>query len=230
MNSRTNKIFIIISIVLFVLLGVSGYFNYKYKKITNISFTSIIKNKGGAQVNPINISGPVLSVVDGKITIKTDQGEKDIIVNDSTEYFKDYLAPLGPSAVTATLEDVKKDLVLGVQLTKNSKENNLIAEKVDILIPNVISGKIDTITSDGVIVDDGITKFNISIVADTAYYKQAQSTNNQQTETNNINGMAGPAKISFSDVKQNDQVAVFLAGSVLDSEKKATNIVVIVQN
>lgn len=199
-----KKLLIGLLIVLFI-GSVTLNFVYYFKLKNNTTANGQVVN-----TNTTGSVGKVISVGENEIVFNDGQKDITIKINANTEYFKNYMDPIESRFVKGMLQDVTKDMQVGIAYTPESKGDNLIAMRVDILFNNIIPGTVESISSDEIIVrgeNDG-KEYTVTLNPQTKYYKQenlAQVGSGEQLQE-----PPKPEEISIDVLQKNQKVVVFL--------------------
>lgn len=213
MGSSTNKKFIIISIVLMVLLIVSGYFNYQYYKL--YKSTTAVQNASNFSARVLDVSGKTLVLdngLDKSVTIN---------INDTTVFNKTTFTAQGAQNESANLSDISAGTTVNINLnTKDSK----LADRIDIMVQNVISGNVKNITDNELEIELNGEISKIKLTSDTKYYLQKPVEVNAATDTTPVD--SGLSETGKDQVKTGEQVTVFLTKPIQEKDFQANQVVI----
>jgi len=199
-----KKLLIGLLIVLFIgSVTLNFVYYFKLKNSTN-------QNGQVVNTNTTGSVGKVISVGENEIVFNDGQRDAVVKINADTEYFKNYMDPIEARFVKGILQDVLKDSQIGIAYTPESKGDNLVAMRVDILFNNIIPGKIESISSDEIVIrgeNDG-KEYTISLTPQTKYYEQDNIV--VTSDQSQFQEPPKPEEISIDTLQKNQKVIVFL--------------------
>jgi len=213
---------IIIIVLVLIIFGVSLYFNWMYFKGNFIFKSTFDKPKIATGENqqsnfPKMIIGQVINIQSNSIEINTEKQNKNILLNNKTEFIKSYRDPFKPKIIITSVEEIKKDAFVSIILTSNSSYENPVAQKVELTIQNSIFGKIESIDQTTLKINSNDKVYEVELYSDTPYYRitsiatASQESQNQQLISKNPEESS---RIEFKDIKVGDQAEVFFDDDV----------------
>lgn len=219
MSQKTKEILLAI-LALIVLVGL-GFLAFKYVKLpgktgktTNTEINNTNSMVAGNQVP--GFTGKVVSIgVDSiKVSRRVKDGteDKEVKIDNKTEYYKNYMDPMEKKFSSAAKSDLKEDIFIGITYTSDSKSGNLVAQRIDILINNVVQGAILSKTESILTVKDKIDNKNYDVKIDNGV-KCYEQTIMPSAASNQTQSQEKPKEISCDNIKINDQAVVFLSES-----------------
>lgn len=203
-----DQILTYIAYVVIAAVIIGGGF-FVYQKYYPLDKTE--NNKNQEALKEYNIAGQVVSINKDILKIKINNEEKNIKVTPQTVINKSTLSPSGAKNITIQFSEIQIGRSVEITLAKDSKIDNLIAEKIQIYNKRVISGIIQSIDSENISIGyDKAQASNIKITSQTSYYKTAES--------------GTPEKINFSEIQIGDLATVFLTDDAANKDRVADSI------
>lgn len=166
------------------------------------------------------ISGKITEINQNTIKVNSEGTIKNIEIVDKAEVYKSYIDAnsLEPKSIKVSTDILKKGAGIVATVVNNKNNQKIVAQKIEILIQNSISGQIVSIAptvlkikSDNLFITD--TSYEIRLADTTSYYKNAQLEKN-----------------SLSDFKNNDSVLVIFKDDFnVDSNQTAEKVILLSQ-
>jgi hypothetical protein len=214
MESGSNKKLIIVIVVISILLATSGYFNYQYYKLYKSNKTIVNSYNS-------NFSAKVLGIGNDSITVDNGLDKPTIKILDTTAFYKVTFTAEGSRDEKIVFSDVKTGQTVNISL---NNDNNQLADRIDVMVQNLISGKILNISDEQIEVGLNSETNKIKLSPDTKYYLQKASEYNSATGTSDVN--SGLKEYSKDQIKNGQQATIFLTKSVNDGDLQASQVVI----
>lgn len=217
MDSKNCKIFVIISVVFLILLGISIYINYRYYKFTNISFFTFLKNPpANVFESKSGIMGKVLTIDDKNIKVDDGKNINDIKIDSDTKFYKTHNDIISPKSEEIKIGDIAPGSQVGVIF--NAKN---IAERVEIIVNNIAVGKVMEITKDNIKIGDEKSNYQAKLTDKTTYYKMAVA------QASTASTSQSPQEINYENIKAGDNVSLYLTNPVDSKDNTVDKVVVL---